>query len=120
MSNSNEYSIADIQGHEPKFMVEGGILYCDGIKIEKWQLTPEELEKFFPEEYRDKYGAGDLPCPFPGCDGKILGFGDHKTSITGHFRQKHNDFWEPRRKRFSESEDLTSLIAFIKSEFNTE
>ncbi len=88
----SDYSIAEIQGHVPENKVVNGILYCDGIKIERWQLTDEEIARFFPGDKR-----GKRVCPFEGC---AYEFTETKMSWMHHVRLAHREWYELHKERF--------------------
>ena len=113
---SEEYTIAEISGHKPKYEVDkDNHFYCDGVKVEKWQLTPEELKLWFPKEFEAKYGEYD--CPYSGCTMKVNGKDGGKAPFIGHLRQTHTPFYEAHKAEMSGLEGFQALFDYVKSTF---
>lgn len=102
------------EGFKPVRERRGDKLYVDGIAVEKWQLSPDELEEFFPERYHDAYPEGQAPCPINGCDQAI--FWHDKRSFTTHARNNHLDWYAKHRKAVTEARNVGEIKKMIVDE----
>lgn len=89
-----------------------GALHVDGIRVEPWQLTEEELMEFFPERYREEYGGIEAPCPYPGCQ-KQVNDADKRTYMT-HVRAAHETFYDKHRAELLACPDAVATDAYIR------
>lgn len=104
-------------GHKPTFERVGEVLYCDGYRVEPWQLTAQELMEFFPEVYQQKYSGSIVPCPVPQCPGKV-NMSDGKRSVLNHLRWKHEDLYAKAKRRFKGAVTFDDAKAIIASELS--
>jgi hypothetical protein len=88
-----------------------GRLHQNGIPVQDWQLTDDELKKWFPEKYAAKFGAQPDLCPL-GC-GKELQM-HHKPGFIVHMKNKHAEFFTEHKEIFSEN-DMKKLFELIKA-----
>jgi hypothetical protein len=47
--------MSEVEGRKPMYEFIGEHFYCDGIKVAPWQLTVEEIQKYIPEKFQDRY-----------------------------------------------------------------
>ena len=121
-----EYSLADVDNAEVERYVDCphcGRIYDPAkmcthperyfvvadIKVLRWQLTDDELKKWFPEVYRQRYGPGEIACPVKGCPDEIDG--NNKRAMVMHARQKHRGWYEKHAKAISEAKSMEELKA---------
>ncbi len=97
----------------PRIEIQDGRLYVAGIHVFKEHLSEKELKEYFPEDYYQKYRAGELLCPVPHCSEGIRK-GD-KRGLVMHTRQKHPDWYEENRKLISEARSVEELTAKLGS-----
>jgi len=99
------------ENRKPQYVFEEGSLYCDGVLVQPWQLTPEEVEQWIPREFLNRYlPPGSMPCPFDKCPVEIKG----KSEWTTHFRFKHSEFFKAWAKEMSDAcNDYDELKAFV-------
>ena len=97
--------------HDPQYVFEDGKFYCDGIMVQPWQMTDEEIKKYVPREHLDKYlPPGSMPCPFDNCDFKVTA----KKEWTTHFRFKHVEFYNAWQTEMSaECNSYDELKKFV-------
>ena len=100
---------------EPTIEIIDNRLYVAGIHVFREQLTPDELKKYFPEDYLRKYDPGKLPCPVPGCSASIRS--DDKRSLVMHARQKHSDWYRQHRKAISQAKNLNEFNASVSGKY---
>ena len=89
-------------------------LFVDGIAVEKWQLTPDELEEFFPERYHEAYPEGQAPCPINGCDQAIF-FHDKRSFVT-HARNNHYEWYQKHKHAVREARDVGAVKKLVADE----
>ena len=118
-----EYTIADIVGHVPKFTVVQGQLYCDGTHTPTWAITEEEfrthfnqdeLKQYHPEVYDRIYGGLGEPCPVPECHDYVKA--NNKQSFHLHALNKHREWWQVHKARLSACKDFPEIVAMVKKE----
>jgi len=97
----------------PSIKIQDGRLYVGEIHVFKEHLNEKELQEYFPEDYFQKYRAGEILCPVPHCPEGIRR--DDKRSLVMHARQKHPDWYEENRKLISEARSVEELTAKLKS-----
>jgi len=97
----------------PSIVIKDNRLYVGGVHVFREHLSMDELKEYFPEEYLQKYGRGEILCPVPGCSDEIKGH--DKRSLVMHSRQKHPDWYKKNRKLISEAGSVEELTANLGS-----
>lgn len=103
-----------LKAHIPICAVDHGVLYVDGIPTEKWQLSAEEIQKWFPEEWAKDHPQTEIPCPIPECKSTLNWTGNKATYIQ-HCRHKHPD-WFDRARKSIDLDDLKRLVEEAKKQ----
>ena len=83
-----DYTKEAIASHKPTYKVIGDKLFVDGIPVDDWQITVDELKLYFPIKYAEKYGCGMVSCP--ACDKKNLE-SNRIVSWRSHVAMAHDD-----------------------------
>jgi hypothetical protein len=111
MGDSEDYEEATAP--MPKRVRIGEYLYTDGIKAETWQLTPEEVEEFFPERVNPELENGEtMICYVPDC-GCQVNATVGKRGMINHLRLKHAAVFVRNRGRLKKAEKVEDLKEII-------
>jgi hypothetical protein len=97
----------------PKYEFKDGHFYCDGIRVQPSQMTPEEIRRFIPKSYWTAYFRGKYPCPLDGCEYLFDPGPNLKRSWTGHFRSCHKQWYAVHGREMQSCEDYGQLAAFV-------
>ena len=92
------------------YTIENGQLHQDGIPVKDWQLTNEELKKFFPEKYAAKFGDQPELCPL-GCERTLTL--THKPGFINHMRMKHKEIYDAHKEVFADN-DMKLIVERLK------
>jgi hypothetical protein len=104
----DEYSVADITEHQPKYKLEGGKLYLDGVQVFEWQLTPDELLEWFPSRYIEIYGPPVGRCPI--CEHPLAK--RNKVCLYNHSRQKHPEWYQKHRPEMKSIVEVDEVFEY--------
>ena len=100
-----------IAQHQPTAEVIDGKLYLDGVPVARSQMTPEEIKKYFPEQYFRDYTRLERPCPL--CQTAFVVRSD-KQSFISHLRLGHPKWYEAHRERLAGCENGDQLLGFAR------
>jgi hypothetical protein len=86
------------------------VMRVDGAVVRKNLLTPEELERWFPQEFHDRWGEDSLPCPV--CLAPVSR--TNRASLMMHTRNLHPEWWRANRRLLMSMKGPKELEAFLR------
>lgn len=105
---------------KPMMEFIGEFLYCDGVKVQPWQLTEEEIRRHVPKSHWGAFFRGKLPCPFDDCLFLLENGANLKRAWTQHVRNAHREWYKIHGEKMQECTDYKQLVAFVTVYLNAD
>ncbi len=99
----------------PRYEFIAPHFYCDGIRVQPSQMTPEEIRRFIPRAYWSGYFRSKLPCPFDGCEYLFDRSPNLKRAWTQHVRNAHRQWYADHGKEMQNCADYGEFVTLVEA-----